>query len=372
MTEKTQKNPLNKSIRDLPEGGKTQKTRLTQLARGGGCGCKVSAARLQAIMADLHFPPTDNLLVGAGSRDDASVVRLNDELALVSSLDFFAPVVDDPYDFGRIAAANAISDIYAMGGRPLMALNVLGVPFEKMSEEQVSKVLAGGAERCRQAGIPIAGGHSVECAEPLYGLAVNGVLNPACMKTNAGARAGDVLVLGKPLGIGVLSAALRAARLSAPAYQSLVSWSSLLNTAGLDFAGLEEVHAMTDVTGFGLLGHLFEICLASRVDARLEAARVPWIESAVALAKQGVATSASRRNLDDLQDQISGLDELEAWQRNLLSDPQTGGGLLLSCAEHAAEKVLSIFNRHACSRAAVIGCMSAMRKDQPVIHLHAA
>ena len=348
-----------------------EKPQLTRLTKSGGCGCKISASRLQTMLAGLHYPPAGDLLMAGADRDDAAVLRLSDNLAIVSSVDFFTPIVDEPYDFGRIAAANALSDIYAMGGRPIIALNVLGVPLDKMSDQQVADMLAGGAERCRQAGIPVAGGHSVRCAEPVYGLAVNGALNPACMKTNAGAQAGDALILGKPLGVGVLSAALRAERLDAAAYQSLIDNATLLNTAGIDFAELKEVHAMTDVTGFGLLGHLLEVCMASQVDAHISLGDVPLLEAAVELARQGLSAGATQRNLHDVRRHLVAAERLNDQYGILLSDPQTSGGLLVSCAEQAAEKVLSVFRRHACAQAAVIGHLSGQRGERPATELAA-
>lgn len=351
---------------------KKEKLGLTQLTRSGGCGCKISASHLQALLAAVHCPPSADVLRDSTGRDDAAVVRISDDLAIVSTVDFFTPIVDDAYDFGRIAAANAISDVYAMGGRPILALNVLALPLNKISDEQVADLLAGGSERCQHAGISIVGGHSVESAEPLYGLAVNGVINPTHMKTNAGAKAGDIVILSKPLGIGVLAAALRENCLSRAAYQSLVDWAALLNTGGPDLAQLSGVHAMTDVTGFGLLGHLFEICLESRLSACLHVSQLPLIAAALELAQGGIASSASQRNFNDVGARLVAWEEMDMAHRTLLTDPQTSGGLLISCAEYAVQEVLSILHQHACSQAAVIGSMTTMQEHQPVIRLLAA
>src|SRR5688500_10109106 len=241
-----------------------ERIRLTQFSHGGGCGCKIAPAVLSEILAatPIRGLPKD-LLVGTETADDAAVYRLNDTQALVATTDFFTPIVDDPHDFGRIAATNAISDIYAMGGTPIMALAIVGMPLEKLPVSVIGKILQGGESVCAAAGIPIAGGHSIDTLEPIYGLVALGLVHPAKVKRNSSARAGDVLILGKPLGIGILSAALKKGRLSPSGYAQMVDWATRLNTPGRRLADLDRVHALTDVTGFGLAGHLLEICRGS-------------------------------------------------------------------------------------------------------------
>jgi len=271
--------------------------RLTQYSHGGGCGCKISPAVLSQILADLPqaamFP---DLLVGRESSDDAAVYRLNDTQAIIATTDFFMPIVDDAYDFGRIAAANALSDIYAMGGKPILALAIVGMPIDKLPIETIQQIMAGGAAVCQSAGIPIAGGHSIDSPEPIYGLVALGLVHPDKVKQNSKARAGDVLVLGKPLGIGVLSAALKKGELSAEGYRQMVEVTTQLNRTGAVLADMPGVHAMTDVTGFALLGHLLEICRGSQLHAALEFERIPFIDTALQLAQAGYATGAAARN----------------------------------------------------------------------------
>lgn len=271
--------------------------KLTQFAHGGGCGCKIAPGLLREILARAPqglVPP--ELLVGTETSDDAAVYRLNDAQALVATTDFFTPIVDDPYDFGRIAATNALSDIYAMGGTPILALAVVGMPIAKLAPEVIGRVLEGGASVCREAGIPIAGGHSIDVLEPIYGLVGLGLVHPDRVRRNADAQAGDALVLGKPLGVGVLSAALKKGLLDAAGYAEMLRHTTQLNRVGSALAQIDGVHAMTDVTGFGLAGHLLEICRGSGVSARVELARLPLIASAVHWAQQGVLTGASARN----------------------------------------------------------------------------
>src|SRR5438132_3692068 len=247
-----------------------EKIRLTEFSHGGGCGCKIAPAILSEILSasPIRGLPKE-LMVGTETADDAAVYRLNDMQALVATTDFFTPIVDDPFDFGRIAATNAISDIYAMGGRPVMALAIVGMPLEKLPVSAIRGILAGGESVCAAAGIPIAGGHSIDTLEPIYGLVALGLVHPDKVKRNSSAKAGDVLVLGKPLGIGILSAALKKGKLSASGYAEMLKWTTQLNTPGQALAGMPAVHALTDVTGFGLAGHLLEMCRGAKPGAEL-------------------------------------------------------------------------------------------------------
>ena len=338
-----------------------QAVRLTEFSHGGGCGCKIAPAVLSRLLAEtpLRLLPPD-LLVGTETSDDAAVYRLNDEQAIVATTDFFTPIVDDPYDFGRIAATNALSDVYAMGGKPLFALAIVGMPLGKLPEEAIRRILAGGEAVCAVAGIPIAGGHSIDVLEPIYGLVGIGVVHPARVKRNSAARAGDALILSKPLGIGMLSAALKKGQLSAAGYDEMLKWTTQLNTPGMALAEMEDVHAVTDVTGFGLAGHLLEICRGSGLGARIEFDALPLIAEAAQHARAGIATGASGRNWSAYGDQLLLPARFAEWQRNLLTDPQTSGGLLVACAPACADRVLALLRADGFAQAAVIGTMEAM------------
>jgi len=330
--------------------------RLTQFSHGGGCGCKISPAVLSRLLAEspLRNLPAD-LLVGTESCDDAAVYRLNDSQAIVATTDFFTPIVDDPYDFGRIAATNALSDVYAMGGRPLFALALVGMPLDKLPEEAIRRILAGGESICAEADIPIAGGHSIDVLEPIYGLVGIGLVHPARIKRNSSAQAGDCLILSKPLGIGMLSAALKKGLLSADGYQQMLQWTTRLNTPGTALAELDAVHALTDVTGFGLAGHLLEICRGSQLTARLDFAALPLIGEAVTHSRNGIATGASGRNWAAYGGEVALPEGFASWQRNLLTDPQTSGGLLIACAASSAAQVLQLLHDAGFGEAACIG-----------------
>jgi selenide,water dikinase len=333
--------------------------RLTSLAHGGGCGCKLAPGVLEQIIANTakSFVPRE-LLVGIETSDDAAVYQINDEQAIVATTDFFMPVVDDPFDFGAIAATNAISDVYAMGGTPLFALAIVGMPIDKLPVETIRRILEGGESVCRRAGIPVAGGHSIDSVEPIYGLVAIGLVNPKQMKRNADAKPGDVLVLGKPLGVGVYSAALKKEALGAAEYRAMLDSTTKLNTPGAKLGRLPGVHALTDVTGFGLLGHLLEVCKGSQLRATLRWDDVPLLPQVRQLAEAGYVTGASKRNwagyghLVDLG--VRG--ELE---RALLTDPQTSGGLLVACAPEAVGEVLALFRAEGFDRAAVVGELGA-------------
>ena len=336
--------------------------RLTQFSHGGGCGCKIAPGILTELLAatPLRTLPKE-LLVGNESSDDAAVYRLNDSQALVATTDFFTPIVDDPYDFGRIAATNALSDIYAMGGQPIMALAIVGMPLDKLPLELIQKILAGGESICAEAGIPIAGGHSIDVLEPIYGLVGVGLVHPDRVKRNNRAREGDVLILGKPLGVGILSAALKQGKLSDTGYAQMIASTTRLNTPGTALGALPGVHAMTDVTGFGLAGHLLEICRGSGLGATVRFGDLPVIDEALAWAKQGTVTGATARNWSGYGSEIRLHAGAPGWQRALITDPQTSGGLLVACAPETEAEVLAEFRMHGFDAACRVGRMVAGR-----------
>jgi len=337
-----------------------EKIRLTEFSHGGGCGCKIAPAVLSEILAStpIRGLPKE-LLVGTETADDAAVYRLNDSQALVATTDFFTPIVDDPYDFGRIAATNAISDIYAMGGRPIMALAIVGMPLDKLPVSVIQKILEGGESVCAAVGIPIAGGHSIDTLEPIYGLVALGLVHPDKVKKNSGARAGDVLVLGKPLGVGILSAVLKKGKISDAGYRQMIDYTTRLNTPGESLADMPEVHAVTDITGFGLAGHLLEVCRGSKVAAEVKFDTVPMIAEALAWAKQGVATGASDRNWKGYGADVQLPAGAPEWMRTLLTDPQTSGGLLVACEPRAEREVLKAFAERGFAEARSIGRLVA-------------
>ncbi|MBL8428252.1 MAG: selenide, water dikinase SelD [Dechloromonas sp.] len=336
-----------------------QTVRLTQLSHGGGCGCKIAPAVLQKILAGTApgiVPP--QLLVGTETSDDAAVYQINPQQAIVATTDFFMPIVDDPHDFGRIAATNAISDVYAMGGTPLFALALVGMPVNVLPLETIGKILQGGEDVCRAAGIPIAGGHTIDSVEPIYGLVAIGIVNPAHLKRNSGAKPGDKLILGKPLGVGVYSAALKKEQLLASDYQAMVATTTQLNTPGPVLACLDGVHAVTDVTGFGLAGHLLEVCKGSGLRATVNYADLPLLARAGEFVEAGLMTGASGRNWASYGDRVSLAAGLDSSAQTLLSDPQTSGGLLVSCAPDTVTEVLSLFLQHGFTHVSVIGEMA--------------
>jgi len=330
--------------------------RLTEFSHGGGCGCKIAPAVLSEILAStpIRGLPKD-LLVGTETADDAAVYRLNDEQALVATTDFFTPIVDDPFDFGRIAATNAISDVYAMGARPILALAIVGMPLEKLPVAVIQKILEGGESVCARAGIPIAGGHSIDTLEPIYGLVALGIVDPRKVKRNSTARPGDSLILGKPLGVGILSAVLKKGQLSEAGYRAMLDWTTRLNTPGEALAELPGVHALTDVTGFGLAGHLLEVLRGSKLAGEVRFDALPVIPEALEWVKQGVATGASDRNWKGYGHEVTLPADSAEWKRRLVTDPQTSGGLLVSCAEAAVPQVLDEFKRRGFAEAAVVG-----------------
>jgi selenide, water dikinase len=329
--------------------------RLTELAHGGGCGCKLAPAVLESIIAKsgVALLPKQ-LLVGIETSDDAAVYQINESQAIVATTDFFMPVVDDPFDFGAIAATNAISDVYAMGGRPLFALALVGMPINRLPVETIRKILAGGEAACAKAGIPIAGGHSIDSMEPIYGLVVIGLVDPRKVKRNADAQPGDRIILGKALGVGICSAAIKNRKLEAAGYAAMLASTTQLNTPGLRLPDLEGVHALTDVTGFGLAGHLFEVCKGSGVAATLHWDQVPLLPGVLDLIKAGTKTGASTRNWQGYGNNVD-LGDYGEIEKTLLTDPQTSGGLLVTCAPDVVERVLDVFRSEGFDRAVVIG-----------------
>jgi selenide,water dikinase len=345
-----------------------EKIRLTQFSHGGGCGCKIAPSLLREMLAAAPSATVfSDLLVGTESSDDAAVYRLNDSQAIIATTDFFAPVVDDPFDFGRIAAANALSDVYAMGGKPILALAIVGMPINVLPVEVIRRILEGGEAVCGKANVPIAGGHSIDTPEPIYGLAALGVVHPSRIKRNDCAQADDVLVLGKALGIGILSAALKKGALDDKGYDEMLGSTTQLNTAGEAVSQLAGVHAMTDVTGFGLLGHLLGMCRGSKLEAQVEWSRLPILASALALARQGFVTGASGRNWSSYQGEVELGPVISEWQKNLLTDPQTSGGLLVSCKRNAVSDVVAIFKQQGFGYAAEIGKFIAAERPRVVI-----
>ncbi|HEX6635987.1 MAG TPA: selenide, water dikinase SelD [Usitatibacter sp.] len=330
--------------------------RLTQFSHGGGCGCKIAPGVLEQILAKSApgIVPKE-LLVGIETSDDAAVYQINERQAIVATTDFFMPIVDDPFDFGAIAATNAISDVYAMGGQPLFALALVGMPVNQLPLEVIRRILEGGESVCARAGIPVAGGHTIDSVEPIYGLVAIGLVDPRNLKRNAGAKPGDKLILGKPLGVGIYSAALKKGKLDDAGYKAMIEATTKLNTPGTRLGQMEEVHALTDVTGFGLLGHLFEIAKGSRAAARVEWSKLPLLPHAVDLAREGSVTGASARNWAGYGVKMTLGAKIGDAEKALLTDPQTSGGLLVACAPQACDAVLDIFRAEGFGDAAVIG-----------------
>ena len=332
--------------------------RLTSLSHGGGCGCKIAPGVLSELLkGSLPSGRYPGLMVGTDTSDDAAVYRLNDTLAVVATTDFFMPIVDDPVDFGRIAATNALSDIYAMGGRPILALAIVGMPINTLSQRTIRDILRGGEAVCERAGIPIAGGHSIDSVEPIYGLAVTGVVDPNKVKRNSSARSGDMLILSKPLGIGIFSAAFKKGLLDDAGYRAMIETATQLNLPGMELSSLAGVHAMTDVTGFGLLGHLLEMCRGSGLAARITAAHLPLLPGLQALVQSGIATGASARNWQSYGKEVRLATHVDAPLQAVLTDPQTSGGLLVACDPDELPAVQATFARLGFSQAAVIGRM---------------
>ncbi|UXN06223.1 selenide, water dikinase SelD [Bartonella sp. HY761] len=333
-----------------------QTVSLTKLAHGGGCGCKLAPAVLQKMLTNQpKFGPFNGLVVGNEASDDAAVYALDDNNLIIATTDFFMPMVDDPIMFGRIAGANAISDIYAMGGRPLMALAILGMPIDKLSPDIIAKILQGGQEIAAEAGIAVAGGHSIDCPEPVYGLAVIGSATPKTLRRNDTAKACDTLLLLKGLGVGIYSAAFKKGALSDGNYNEMVASMTKLNIIGMELAKMDSVHAMTDVTGFGILGHALEMARGSNLELRLHFDRLPFLSDALKLAGEGYITGASKRNFDSYGDAIRFEKALSDHQKALLTDPQTSGGLLVAVAPENAKDVMALALSNGYERASIIG-----------------
>ena len=330
--------------------------RLTQFSHGGGCGCKIAPGVLEQILSKSApgIVPRE-LLVGIETADDAAVYQINETQAIVATTDFFMPIVDDPFDFGAIAATNAISDVYAMGGQPLFALALVGMPVNQLPLEVIRRILEGGESVCARAGIPVAGGHTIDSVEPIYGLVAIGLVDPRNLKRNAGAKPGDRLVLGKPLGVGIYSAALKTGKLGKDGYAAMIESTTKLNTPGPRLGRLPGVHALTDVTGFGLLGHLLEICKGSGVAARIDWNALPVLPGALDLAREGFSTGASKRNFAGYGEKVSLSASIDEAGKALLTDPQTSGGLLVACRPDTEAEVLRIFAEEGFGRAAVVG-----------------
>ncbi len=332
--------------------------RLTQFSHGGGCGCKIAPGVLEQILSKSApgiLPKA--LLVGIETADDAAVYQINETQAIVATTDFFMPIVDDPHDFGAIAATNAISDVYAMGGQPLFALALVGMPVNQLPLDVIRRILEGGESVCTKAGIPVAGGHTIDSVEPIYGLVAIGLVDPRNLKRNAGAKPGDVLVLGKPLGVGIYSAALKKGKLDEAGYRAMIASTTQLNTPGPVLGKLAGVHALTDVTGFGLLGHLLEICKGSGVAAHVDWKSLPVLPGALELAREGCFTGASGRNFAGYGAKVTlgaGIDDAG---QALLTDPQTSGGLLVACAPDTVDEVMKAFHADGFGHAAIIGRM---------------
>lgn len=330
--------------------------RLTELAHGGGCGCKLAPSVLQQLLATQPVPgPFSQLLVGNDLADDAAVWQVDDNTCIIATTDFFMPIVDDPRDFGRIAATNAISDIYAMGGKPIMALAIVGMPINRIEPSTIAAILEGGASICAEAGIPVAGGHSIDSVEPIYGLAVIGTCRPGELRRNSGARPGDALILTKGLGIGIYSAALKKGALPSDCYEEMIASTTLLNRIGSELAADPDVHALTDVTGFGILGHGLEMARASGLSLRLTLSSLPFLSQSEKLANEGFITGASGRNWASYGHDVDLPEGLPDWQRLLLADPQTSGGLLVACAPGRADDLLNVIRRAGYGRASVVG-----------------
>lgn len=334
----------------------TYNGRLTSLSHGGGCGCKIAPGVLSSILkaSPLRTMP-GALLAGIDNNEDAAVYQLNEHQAIVATTDFFMPIVDDPFEFGRIAATNAISDIYAMGAQPLFALALLGMPINVLPLEVIQKITQGGESVCADAGIIIAGGHSIDTVEPIYGLVAIGVVDPQKLKRNNGAKAGDSIILSKPLGIGILSAALKKEQLSDLGYREMIALTTQLNKPGVALSQLDGVHALTDVTGFGLAGHLLELARGAQLEASIHWDAIPVIAEAKTLSQQDIYTGASPRNWQGYGHEVRLGGTILPWQQNILTDPQTSGGLLVACAPELESQVLTLLQADGFHQAGKIG-----------------
>lgn len=333
-----------------------EKIKLTQYSKGAGCGCKISPADLENILSGSKVETDVKLLIGNGTNDDAAVYAINDTEAFIATTDFFTPIVDDAYNFGKIAAANAISDVYAMGGKPLLALAILGWPIGKLPLELAQKVLEGAREICKEAGIPLAGGHSIDTTEPIFGLSVNGWLEIKNMKRNDGAQEGDLILITKPIGTGILSTAIKRGVIEYAHEEKLIEQLTTLNKAGEALSKIESVHAMTDITGFGIAGHLIEMCAGSNLSAIVEYGKLPIMEGVKKYLEKRIVPDATFRNWNSYSTKISfgkGVNVMEAF--SVLPDPQTNGGLLLAVTPNALEEVKDVLKKYNCYSGDAIG-----------------
>ncbi|MBS1158832.1 MAG: selD [Proteobacteria bacterium] len=332
------------------------KIKLSQLSRAGGAAGKLAPELLRKVLSGVTpgiVPP--QLLAGRENADDAVVYQLNAQQAIVATTDFFTPIVDDPCDFGRIAATNAISSVYAMGGTPLFALALAGMPADVLPAACITGIFEGGAQVCRDAGIPIAGGHSIDAPEPIYGLVVIGLVNPAHLKRNSVARPGDKLILGKPLGVGIYVEAQRQGLLTDSDYEALIECTTQLNTPGPVLACLDGVHALTDIGGCGLLGHLLDVCKGSGLRARVDFSALPLLPKTLEFARLGQVAEVARRNWAGCRESVALAAPLAELECSLLADPQTSGGLLVSCTPETVTEVLSVFLQQGFVHVSVIG-----------------
>ena len=329
--------------------------RLTSFAHGGGCGCKVEPAQLKRLLEGVpRRSAHPDLLVGVEHSDDAAVLKLNDQQAIVFTNDFQTPLVDDPYIYGRAAAANALSDVYAMGGVPLMATAIAGFPVNDIHHERLADIMRGGVDACKAVGIPLAGGHTIDNPQPIFGLAVVGEVHPNRIKTNAGARVGDRIILTKAIGIGVLASALRAELLSAEGYGTLVDALIQINTPGAWLGKLEDVHALTDITGFGLAGHLVEMAEGAAVTMRVNSGLIPTLPGAVDFTREGVVPGGAYRNMEAYRHQLA-FGDWDLDLQLLLTDPETNGGLLVTVSPAAVDPILDRLHAEGFGDALVVG-----------------
>ena len=319
------------------------KIRLTTLSHGSGWACKIGPGDLAQVLGDLNISTHESVVLGFDGADDAAAVRLKDGTLLIQTVDFFTPIVDEPYEFGQIAAANSLSDIYAMGGKPLFALNIVGFPINDLPKAILTEILQGGADKAAEAGIPVVGGHSVDDKEPKYGLVVTGEVDESKMWKNSGAKAGDVLVLTKPLGTGVIATAIKKGTATQESIDSVVQSMAALNKNAADHLKELDVHAVTDVTGFGLLGHLKEMCQNSGISSEINFSELDFFPSVVDLAESGIMAGGTRRNLDYVKDFVSFGPDLTELEHLLAADAQTSGGLLISLPEKDAQKFVQSY-----------------------------
>jgi selenide,water dikinase len=333
----------------------TEPVKLTSYSTKGGCGCKIGPGELSQVLRALPASiPNPNLLVGIDTSDDAGVYKLSDELALVQTVDFFTPIVDDPYSFGQVAAANAISDIYAMGGKPLTALNIVAFPIKTLDKAILAEILRGAGDKTREAGITLVGGHSIDDAEPKFGLAVTGLVHPDKVRTNAGALPGDKLILTKPIGVGILTTSIKKDKLSADEVRRVTEVMATLNKTAAEIMEPYDVHACTDVTGFGLMGHALEMAKGSGVGIQVNAADVPVLPRVRELAESGFVPGGTKNNFAHVKDSIDFADTLDEIGQWILCDAVTSGGLLISVAGEQAEELLDKL-KQAGVEAAIIG-----------------